>query len=176
MWFRHLKLWFKHVQEWFPQSECDLYTHYDVETHKFDYDTHDCDFNIISTCTRVWFWHVWVWLRQARMWLTHAQVEFQLDTCDFKTNQLKWTSDHQKNPDWVLNSGYTTSTSVVFTLMRVLFTYECDFDTLRVEILYYNICINLSYRHMSAVGMLAESTFYADCNRTIMRVGTKKCL
>jgi hypothetical protein len=124
----------------------------------------------------LWFRHVWMWLRQERVWFTHARVEFQLDTCDFKTNQLKLTSDHQKNPDWVLNSGYTTSTSVIFTLMRVLFTLMSVILTYYV--LKYFICINLSYRYMSAASMRAkstlcadiwyiESTLCADCNRTI---------
>jgi hypothetical protein len=29
--------------------------------------------------------------------------------------------DYQKNPDWVLASGYTTGTSVIFILMFVIF-------------------------------------------------------
>jgi hypothetical protein len=39
--------------------------------------------------------------------------------------------------------------------MRVLFTR--DFDTLRVKIHYYNIFINLSYRHMSATRICEDS-------------------
>jgi hypothetical protein len=134
---------------------------------------HACDFSTlhviwplmraISTRTRVIysrrFWHIWVWLRQERVCFTYTRVEFQLNTCDFKTNQLKLSSDHQKNPDWVLNSGYTTSTSVIFTLLRVLFTL---------------MSINLSYRHMAAVSMRAKSTLCADCNRTILRVGSTR--
>jgi hypothetical protein len=108
---------------------------------------------VISTrtrCTRrVLFWHVCVWLRHARVWFTHIRVEFQLDTCYFKMNQLKLTKDYQKNPHWILTSCFTTSTSVNFTSYVWFWhpacnlnTHACDFDTLSVKILYYNMYIN----------------------------------
>jgi hypothetical protein len=145
--------------------------------------------NVISTRTRVisirrvGFWHVWVWLRHAQVWLVHARVEFQHDACDFNTNQLKLTYDYKKNPDWVLNSGYITRTSVTFTscvwywhpacdfgtLSLILAlclwfhachlnTHACDFDTLRVKLLYYNIYISHSCTHMPDFRFLCKTT------------------
>jgi hypothetical protein len=107
----------------------------------------------VTSTRRVWLWHVWVWLWHSRLWLWHARVEFQHDACDFNTNQLKLT--YQKNQDWVLTSGYTTRTSVIFTSCMWcwhpardfstlgvflhsacdLNTHTCDFGTLRVKLL-----------------------------------------
>jgi hypothetical protein len=46
-----------------------------------------------------------------------------------------------------------------------------------ITTLYYNItllqCINLSYRHMSAAGMRAESTLCADCSTCICEDSTR---
>jgi hypothetical protein len=63
----------------------------DNDSYNYDFNTHKSDLitklmTVIST-RRVWFWHVWVWLRHARVWFT--LLEFQLDTCDFITNQQK---------------------------------------------------------------------------------------
>jgi hypothetical protein len=41
------------------------------------------------------------------------------------------------------------------------YTYACAFDILRVKILFYNVYRNLSYRHMPAAHMRAESTLCA---------------
>jgi hypothetical protein len=128
--------------------------------------------------SRLWFQNAQMWLRHSREWFIQARVEFQYDACDFNTNQLKFTYDYQKTPDWVLNSSYTTRMTVIFTIhtcdagtLRVILapwmwfwhsacdlnnhvcdlnTHACDFDTPRVKLLHLNIYKNLSYRHMPA--------------------------
>jgi hypothetical protein len=103
----------------FPHAECDFYTQCDVLKRKNVNTTLTTEISTrtrVISARRVWWWHVWVWLWHSRKWLWHSYVlkpqsacrnhscvwcsnaycdehthEFQLDTCDFKTNQLKWT-------------------------------------------------------------------------------------
>jgi hypothetical protein len=58
---------------------------------------------------------------------------------------------------------------VIFTLMCVILTH---FD-FKKALLQYIIYINLSYRHMPAAPMHAESTL-EHCNSTILRVGSTR--
>jgi hypothetical protein len=55
-------------------------------------------------------------------------------------------------------------------------TNACDFDTLRVKLLYYNTYINLSCRHMpdAITRLRVESTHCRHCNRTILRVDSTR--
>jgi hypothetical protein len=69
----------------FPQVECNFYTQSDIKTNRCDYDTHDCDFNTHKNDS---YTQSVILTRMSG--LRHARVsEFQLDTCDCKTNQLK---------------------------------------------------------------------------------------
>jgi hypothetical protein len=94
--------------------------------------------------SRMWFWHGRVWCRYSRVWFKLERVLFQHAACDFKTNQLKLTSDYQK----IL---------IVFWLVAILHarvwfghtecnfhTKVCEFDMLRVKYVY----VNLSCRNM----------------------------
>jgi hypothetical protein len=150
---------------WFPQAECNFHTQCHFDTHKCDYDTYDCAFNthksdfytqsVICTCMSVVITLTSMILTLTRVITARKSVIythtswFLHDTCDFETKQPKLTLDHEKNPDWVLTSGYTTRTSVIFTsclwFCHDFNTHACNFYT--------------HARH---------------CNRIILRVGSTR--
>jgi hypothetical protein len=88
---------------WFWHTACDVTTHVCYfNTHKSDFFTQSViltRISVIMRCTSV------IYTRTS--WISTR----------FKINVRS-----PKNPDWVLTSGYTTSTSVIFPLMRVIFT------------------------------------------------------
>jgi hypothetical protein len=111
-----------------------------LDTYECDYDTHKCDL--------------------------YTQ-ELNFNTMRITLNEpTKINVRSSKNPDWVLTSGYTTRTSVILTpcvwfqhpacILNNhawdLHIYACDFDTLRVKLLYYNIYIYKPiYRYMPSL-------------------------
>jgi hypothetical protein len=70
----------------FPHAECDCYTQSVIFTRSMMLKST----NVIATLTTVISTRTRV-ISTRRVWLRHARVEIQLDTCDFKTNQLKLT-------------------------------------------------------------------------------------
>jgi hypothetical protein len=77
---------------------------------------------ILAPC--VWFWHSGLdfgtlgWILALWVGFWHSDCDLNNHACDFHTHECD------------------------------LYTHACDFDTLRVKLLYYNININLSCRHM----------------------------
>jgi hypothetical protein len=101
MWLRHSRLWFQH-------AECDFDTHeYNYDTHECDYDTHECIKN------------------------TH-ECDLYTHELNFNTMRVTLTrcNYNQKNPGWVLASGYTTRMSMIFTSCVWFWHPGCDFATL----------------------------------------------
>jgi hypothetical protein len=135
-------VWFPCVWMWlisthrvrFLHAECGFYTQTLIFTRS----------SVILTHTRLWFRHFTsdvdtkrvifirmnvIWKRTSviktrtsvisehRTWFLQlcTTLLFQHAAYTFKTIQLKCTSDYQTNLDWVLTSGFTTSTSVFLT-------------------------------------------------------------
>jgi hypothetical protein len=131
----------------FPHAE------WDFHTHKCDCDTQDCDFKTHKSDF-------------------YTQCDFDTYVCDYDTQECNYNTHKcdlhtivwllkeptkiyvrsPKNPDWVLTSGYTTRTSVIFTSCVWFWhpvcyfnTHACDFD------IFFIITRNSSLLHKTEV-------------------------
>jgi hypothetical protein len=89
------------------------------------------------------FWSVWVLKRHARVWFLHAEIDFHT-----QKNQLKSTYTFS-NLIRLLKKIWIGFWLAAMSHARMWLSHlSCDFDTLHDWLLYCNIYMNLSCRHI----------------------------
>jgi hypothetical protein len=113
-WFSHAQVWFWHTRLGFRHFTSAVDTKRVIFIRMNVIWKRTC---VIKTRTSV--------ISKHRAWFVQlcTTMLFQHAAYTFKTIELKCTSDYQTNLDWVLTSGFTTSTSV-FLKRYVWFWHE----------------------------------------------------
>jgi hypothetical protein len=135
---RYCKFCKTHTRVWCLHAGCDINTQEcDFNTDKSDFNTHKCDLHTksvifihtsVTKTRKVWFLH-------ARLWNYPTKMNVRLP----KQSGLGF--------EWWLHD---TQKCDFDTHECDFLTHACDLNTLRVELLYNNTNINLSWRHMPA--------------------------